>query len=121
MLRRQRLLESENHLGEAVGDVDSIIRTDFEDSLVQMLEDCHRDGRLNALRSFLQGPYRGEFPSSLVRLALGQDSWGWYMVHYYTCILRRMAPRWEHSANRLKDEFQMDPKEIPSGQEWLHR
>lgn len=121
MLRHHRLLESENHTGESVGEVSSLIRADFEDALVEALEDTLRDQKLGAFRSFLQKPVsRWMFPDGMKEMCLSQDAWCWYMVYYYSCTLRRMQARWEHCANKLKDEFNMPVEQIPQGQDWLH-
>jgi len=120
LLRRQRLLDSENHTGEAVGDVDAIVRADFEDALVEALEDTLRDSRLSAFRSLLEKKWGAEFPRDVRTLAIRDDKYCWYMVYFYTCTLRRMMPRWEHCANKLKDFYLMPVEQIPQGQEWLH-
>src|SRR5216684_1669263 len=119
MLRRHRLLDSENHTGEDVGDLDPIVRADFEDALVEALEDTLRDGTLGAFRSFLQKRWGREFPSDIVTRCLSRDDWCWYTVYYYTCTLRRMMARWEHCANKLKDLYETPVEQIPQGQDWL--
>jgi hypothetical protein len=119
MLLRHRLLQSENHIGKDVGDLHPVLRADFEDSLVQALEDTLLDRRLDAFRSYLR-KWRSEWPEFVYELCMTQDAWGWYTVYYYTCKLQRMMPRWEHAANKLKDEFGMDPNDIPPGTEFLH-
>jgi hypothetical protein len=103
-----------------VGDLSPILRADYEDAITQALEDTLYDGKLDAFRSFLY-KYRSEWPIRIYELCLSQDSWCWYTVYYLTCTLRRMSPRWEHCANKLKDQFGMSPDEIPQGQEWLHK
>lgn len=120
MRRHQRLLNSENHIGEDLGDVRAGVRADFEDAMVQALEDTLLDQNLKAFRNFIV-KWRREWPDNYYRLMMAQDAWAWYTVHWLTCTLRRMGHRWEHSANRLKDEFNMDPQQIPMGQEFLYR
>jgi len=120
MLARQRALESENHIGEHIGDMPPGMRADFEDALVQALEDTLQDNRLEAFRSFME-KYRREFPPDTFALIRSQDSWAWYTVYYYACTLRRMGPRWEHCANKLMQQFGMDPQQIPNGQDFLYR
>lgn len=120
MLRRHRLLESENHIGESIGDIAAGLRADFEDAMVQALEDTYQDGRLDAFRSFLD-KHRLEWPEGYYSMCKAQDAWCWYTIYYLTCTLRRMGPRWEHAANKLKDQFGMDPAQIPTGQEYLYR
>lgn len=121
MLHRMRLLNSENHLGgESVGDVNPIVRADFEDALVQALEDCYQDANIRPLRNLMQ-KHRWEWPENFRALVLAQDSWAWYTLYFLTCTLRRMAPRWEHAANKLMHEFNMDANQIPDGNEWLYR
>ena|SRR5438552_297600 len=119
MRRLAALLNSENHTGEDIGDISPILRADFEDALIQALDDTLIDGRLNAFRSFLER-FRIEFPPDIYELLTSQDSWGWYAVHFFTCMLRRMQPRWEHSANKLMHEFNVDPSQIPKGFDFLH-
>lgn len=118
MLHRRKLLESENHVGEDIGDYATIIRTDYEDALVQALEDVYQDGRIESWRNFIE-KHRSQWPPDFYDLMRSQDSWSWYTVYWLTCTLRRMAPRWEHAANKLKDQFGMDPSQIPAGQEFL--
>jgi len=120
MRRSGRLLESENHIGEDIGDVAAGVRADFEDAMVQALEDTLQDGRLDAFRSFTV-KYRIEWPPNFYAMIQAQDSWAWYTVYYLTCTLRRMGPRWEHAANKLIQQFEMDPAEIPNGQDYLYR
>lgn len=120
MQRRVKLLNSENHIGEDIGDISAGIRADFEDALVQALEDVYQDGGLASFRDFLI-KYRAEFPPDFWDLMRAQDAWAWYTVYFLTCTLRRMGPRWEHAANKLKDQFNMDPQQIPNGQEFLYR
>lgn len=120
MLHRHRLLNSENHTGENIGEANPIVRADFEDALVEALEDTIRDGRLDAFRSLLKKKWGAEFPRWLVNQCLTQDSWGWYTVYYFTCTLRRMQPRWEHAANKLMQQYGMDPQQIPQGHDWLN-
>lgn len=122
MNHRQRLLESENHTGRAVGDLPNHQRRDVEDALVQALEDTHRDGSLNAIRDWLQ---RWAIRSGLldygtrdVLLASEPDTW--LFVHMATCWNHRMFARWEHSANKLLQEFGFQPENIPRGDEALY-
>jgi len=117
--RPLKLLNSENHIGENVGDANPLIRADFEDALVQTLEDVLVDGKLDAFRSFLRGRWGREFPAAIVEMCLSQDSWAYYTVYYYSCTLRRMMARWEHCANKLMVQYGMDPAQIPPGTEWL--
>jgi hypothetical protein len=118
MLLRHRLLNSENHVGEDVGDINPLVRADFEDAMVQAVEDCLIDRKLSPIREFAQ-KWRLEFPSGFYEAIQVQDYWAWMFVYYTGCELRRLAPRWEHCANKLKDEFGFDPSQIPQGQEFL--
>jgi len=121
MLLRRRLLESENHLGgESVGEANPLVRADFEDALVQALEDCYQDSKIEPLRNCMR-KNKDQWPADFRELVLTQDPWAWYTLYFLTCTLRRMAPRWEHAANKLMHEFGMDPQQIPAGNEWLYR
>ncbi len=120
MRRQHRLLNSENHVGEDLGDIRGGIRTDFEDAMVLALEDTLLDQRLTAFRSFIV-KWRKEWPDNYYQMMMTQDDWAWYTVYWLTCTLRRMGHRWEHAANKLKDTFAMDPQQIPMGQEFLYR
>ena len=119
MLHRQRLLNSENHVGEEVGDVSPLMRVDFEDDMVYALEEVYMSGKLLPFREFVK-KNRNMWPRDYCDLMLSQDNWMWYTVYFLTCTLRRMLPRWEHAANKLKDEYNMDPQQIPPGTEWIH-
>jgi hypothetical protein len=122
MLQRHKLLESENHGLGSVGDLKAGVRADFEDALVQALEDTIRDGKTSAFLNFLNSPtYRAEFAQQMRDLCNHQDAWAWYYVYLLTCSLRRMEPRWEHAANKLKDQYGLDPNLIPEGTEFLYR
>jgi hypothetical protein len=119
MLHRQKLLNSENHTSEDMWACRPLLqRLDFEDALVQMVEDCLMDGKLTACRDFLR-KFKWEFPPNLYELFNSQDSWAWMFVYYTGCELRRLGPRWEHCANKLKDQFGFDPKDIPQGQQFI--
>lgn len=103
---RHKLLDSENHIGEDMGDRSSFTRADIEDALVQALDDTHLDSKLDAFRAFLRRYGRdlwaGNSESQALYLGcMSQDGFGWLTVHALTCELRRMGPRWEHSANWL--------------------
>jgi hypothetical protein len=120
MLHRHKLLNSENHgLGD-VGDLKAGVRADFEDALVQALEDCLRDGKTKAFLEFIER-WRAEFLPQIRELCHAQDSWAWYYIYLLTCSLRRMEPRWEHAANKLKDQYNLAPNLIPEGTEFLYR
>jgi len=118
MLLRHRLLNSENHVGEDVGDITPLQRADFEDALVQAVEDTLVTGRLAPIRSFMR-LWKWEFPSQFYDLLMAQDAWCWQFVYYSGCELRRLAPRWEHCANKLKDDYGYDVSQIPVGQEFI--
>ncbi len=122
MNHRQRLLESENHTGQDVGEIPNHMRRDVEDALVQALEDTHRDGRLGAFRDWLE---RWSVKSGLLDpvtrdLLRMSDGDAWAFVHFATCWNYRMLARWEHSANRLMHDYGFSPEEIPAGKEALH-
>lgn len=119
MLRNHRLLNSENHTGEDVDLMPSLVRADFEDAIVQALEDTLRDGKLDAFRSLLRSRWGREFPRAVVDYALTNDGWCYYMVYFYTCTLRRMMSRWEHCANKLMLDYGTSPDEIPQGTDWI--
>lgn len=122
MNHRQRLLESENHTGRDVGDIPNHCRRDVEDALIQALEDTHRDGRLNAIRDWVR---RWALKSGLLDartrdLLLVSDADAWQFAHAATCWNFRMLARWEHSANKLMQEFGWQPEDVPRGQEALY-
>lgn len=116
MLLRHKLLNSENHIGEDVGDFNPLIRADFEDAIVEAVEDSLWRNSLKPVRDFAT-KWRSEFPREFYDLIMAQDSWCWMFVYYSGCELRRLAPRWEHCANKLKDQFNFHPDQIPAGQE----
>jgi hypothetical protein len=118
LLPRVKRLNSENHIGEDVGDRYSVLRVDFEDSLVRAVEDTLLDGKLNAIRDFFR-KNRAEFPPQYYPLVMGYDDYAWEFVYYSGCELRRLAPRWEHCANKLKDLYGYTVENIPKGQESL--
>lgn len=118
MLHRIKLLNSENHTGEDVGDFNSVIRADFEDALVKAVEDTLTDNRLTPIRDFFT-KWRREFPPEVYEMCKAQDRAAWEFVYYTGCELRRLQPRWEHCANKLKDQYGYPVNLIPNGQDFL--
>lgn len=100
---REKLLDSENHVEEDMGDVKPLVRSDLEDALIQALDDCLVSGTLQPIRSYVRKYGRELWPVDLCEAVMGSEFAGWATVHGLTCELRRMMPRWEHSANWLKD------------------
>ena len=117
MLLRQHLLESENHTGESIGEYSPVIRADFEDQLVQALEDSLYDSSLSPFRSFAdKWCRRVGWPDIFYLQLRHDDKYCWYVVYYMTCELRRMAPRYEHAANKLL-QMGVPKDDLPTGQE----
>lgn len=122
MLRHQRALEAENHIklhnGHRcdLGDIPALTRADLEDSLIQALDDTHCNGRLDAFREWARkhGGTMGIHPD-LREAILHMDHYAWFIVHLMTCDLKRMAHRWQHSANKLWKDHNIDPQYIPQG------
>jgi hypothetical protein len=117
MTRYQRLLESENHTKEHLGDCPPHQRSDIEDKFIQSLEDTHCEGRLDSVRTFLSRHSRDMgLTEQMYLLCMHNDGECWSFVHFWTCNLRRMMPRWERSANVL---WQAGITELPQGVEYL--
>jgi hypothetical protein len=114
---RQRLLESENHTGELVGEYTPVFRADYEDALVQALEDTLYDSSLLPFRSFLKKWRLIVFwPEQFYLQAMHDDKYAWYVAYYMTCELRRMGARYEHAYNKLL-QMGVPKDDIPTGQE----
>jgi hypothetical protein len=98
---REKLLDSENHVEEDMGDVHPLKRSDLEDALIDALNETLVSGDLRPIRFYVRKYGRELWPSDLVEAVIHHDFAAWVTVHGLTCELRRMMPRFEHSANWL--------------------
>src|SRR5438552_8704213 len=117
MLHRRKLLESNNHTGEEMGEANTPLRHDYEDAFVQALEDVYQDNKLLPFREFVQKwARRAGWLEQFVNLLKVDADFSWYTVYTMTRELRRMQPRWEYAANKLL-QLGVPKDQIPAGQE----
>lgn len=117
MTRRERLIESTNHVGEAIGEYTPVVRSDVEDGLCEVLDETLRRGDLAPYRTWVRAWSRPLGMDEEYRArVLHDDTWAWLSVHTMVCSLRRMMARYEYSANVLL-RWGMEP---PQGTDELY-
>jgi len=102
----QKLIESQNHTSKYLGSEDAIIRRDFEDAMIQAIDDSLLSGRLDAWRDFLGKYARFVNWDEAEYLAMRHDDQtAWIVLLQWGCTLRRLGHRYEYCFNQLLSRF----------------
>lgn len=102
MSERKAFIRSFNHTGESMGDAWRNGRVDYEDALIQVVEDVILGGRIEPFRHWLRdwAPEVG-WPEEHYKRCLHSDSFAWETVMQLGTNMRRLMPYYEYCANWL--------------------